>query len=277
VSGLAGVTFVVYIKKELAMADMKVPDNQGVISKKDLFLSKYREKYPDLPENDEEAFYGSLSGDFDRFDRSETAQRELGDLLASDPRSAGFLMVMRNGGNPLEFLIEQYGDDFREALNDEEKAKELSSAFSKYLEKQTKDRELQKLADENMTSMVDAIERVQQEGGYTDEEMADAYQYLYGEGGLLDRIITNGVSAEDWLMLLKASRFEKAVEEARAEGEIAGRNQNIQLNKRKATEARNMPSDISSQSGKTVAAKPQNEALTMLDNITSRKSVFDNE
>jgi hypothetical protein len=257
------------------MAEDKNTGNQEVVSKKDSFLSRYREKYPDLPADDEESFYGSLSEDFDRFDRSEAAQRELGDLLAGDPRSAGFLMVMRKGGNPLEFLIEQYGDDFREALNDEEKAKELSSAFSKYLEKQTKDRELQQQADENMSSMVEAIERVQQEGGYTDEEIADAYQYLYGEGGLLDRIITNGVTADDWLMLLKASRYEKAVEEARAEGEIAGRNQNIQLNRHKVTQAARMPSDLSSQSSKTVRAKPQNEALDMLDQITGKKSVFD--
>jgi hypothetical protein len=259
------------------MAKVNSPDNQGVVSKKDSFLSKYSERRPDLREDDEESFYGSLSEDFDRFDRNEAAERELVDLLASDPRSAGFLMVMRKGGNPLEFLIEQYGDDFREALNDEGKAKELSAAFSKYLEKQTKDCELQKQADENMSAMVDAIERVQQEGGYSDEEMANAYKYLYGEDGLLDRIITNGVTAEDWLMLLKASRYERAVEDARAEGEVVGRNQNIQLNRRKTTEARNMPADVSSQSGKVASDKSQNEALAMLDRVTSRKSVFDDK
>jgi hypothetical protein len=257
------------------MEEDKNPDNQDVISKKDLFLSKYREKYPDLPEDDDEAFYGSLSEDFDRFDRSEAAQRELGELLASDPRSAGFLMVMRKGGNPLEFLIEQYGDDFREALDDEGKAKELSAAFSKYMEKQTKDRELQRQADENLSAMVEAIGRVQQEGGYTDEEVTDAYRYLYGEGGLLDRIITNGVTADDWLMLLKASRFEKAVEEARSEGQVAGRNENIQLNRRKTEKAAGMPSDLSSQSGGKIPAKPKNETLERLDKITGRKSVFD--
>jgi len=259
------------------MKNENLIDNQDVLSRKEAFLSRYKERYPELPDGDEDAFYGRLSDDFDKFDKSETAQRELGELLASDPRSAGFLMVMRKGGNPLEFLIEQYGDDFRDALNDEGKAKELSAAFSKYLEKQAKNRELQKMADENMSVMVESIERVQQEGGYSDEEMTNAYQYLYGEGGLLDRIITNGVTAEDWVMLLKASRFEKAVEEARAEGEVAGRNQSIQLNKRKTTEARNMPADISSQSGKTASVKTNNEALAMLDNITSKKSVFDNE
>ena len=74
-------------------------------------MERFAQRYPDVAADDEEAFYGRLSDEFDRIDRSDAAQRELGKLLAGDPRSAGFLMVMRRGGNPMEYLIEQYGDD----------------------------------------------------------------------------------------------------------------------------------------------------------------------
>ena len=77
-----------------------------------------------------------MNDEFDRFDRGDKAQRELGDLLASDPRSAGFLMVMRKGGNPVEYLIENYGDDFKAALESEEGKNKFSEAFSKYMERQ---------------------------------------------------------------------------------------------------------------------------------------------
>ena len=97
-------------------------DNQQEKTRREQFMEHFGQRHPDVDAGDEEAFYDALGDEWDRMDRSDAAQRELGELLASDPRSAGFLMVMRKGGNPMEYLIEQYGDDFREALNDEAKA-----------------------------------------------------------------------------------------------------------------------------------------------------------
>ena len=133
-------------------------------------MERFAQRYPDVAADDEEAFYGRLSDEFDRIDRSDAAQRELGELLAGDPRSAGFLMVMRRGGNPMEYLIEQYGDDFREALNDETKAKEFSAAFSKYAEKQAKDKELQAQAEANMQRMLAELDNAKAEGSFTDDD-----------------------------------------------------------------------------------------------------------
>ena len=165
-------------------------------------MERFAERYPDVTADDEEAFYGRLGDEWDRMDRSDAAQRELGELLANDPRSAGFLMVMRKGGNPMEYLIEQYGEDFREALNDEAKAKEFSAAFSKYAEKQAKDKELQAQAEANMQRMLDDLDAAKAEGSFTDDDAAKAYSYLYGDGGLLDRIITNDITKDDWMMLI---------------------------------------------------------------------------
>lgn len=261
----------------------EVSVNEAPMSRKDTFRQRFKTRYPDLPDDDEEEFYGKLGEEFDRFDRSDKAQKELGDLLASDPRSAGFLMVLRQGGNPMEFLIEQYGDDFRDALNDEEKAKELSEAFSKYAEKQAKNKELQSQAEANMQAMLDELDAAQAEGKFTDEDAANAYEYLYGDGGLLDRIITNNITKDDWLMLMKASNYDKAQaeaaareEEARSEGMIAGRNAKIDEAKRKRTKVENMPSDLGASGGGGAAAKKVNGALEALDNIQrNRKSVFE--
>ena len=179
-------------------------------------MERFAQRYPDVAADDEEAFYGRLSDEFDRIDRSDAAQRELGELLAGDPRSAGFLMVMRRGGNPMEYLIEQYGDDFREALNDETKAKEFSAAFSKYAEKQAKDKELQAQAEANMQRMLDDLDAAKAEGSFTDDDAAKAYSYLYGDGGLLDRIITNDITKDDWMMLMKAANYDLMQQDANA-------------------------------------------------------------
>ena len=133
--------------------NIQTVDNQNAKGSREAFMKRFSGRFPDVDSANEDAFYGKLNDEFDRIDRSDAAQKELGNLLANDPRSAGFLMVMRKGGNPMEYLIEQYGDDFREALNDENKAKELSEAFSKYAEKQVKDKELQERAESNMQKM----------------------------------------------------------------------------------------------------------------------------
>ena len=246
-------------------------------------MERFAERYPDVTADDEEAFYGRLGDEWDRMDRSDAAQRELGELLANDPRSAGFLMVMRKGGNPMEYLIEQYGEDFREALNDEAKAKEFSAAFSKYAEKQAKNKELQAQAEANMQKMLDDLDAAKAEGKFTDEDADKAYSYLYGDGGLLDRIITNDINKDDWMMLMKAANYDlmqqdanARVAEARQEGEVAGRNANIDLNKRKRTKTANMPSDVSQSGRGDAGGRKGDPLLDRLDQIVGRnRSVWE--
>lgn len=258
-------------------------DNQQEKTRREQFMERFGQRHPDVDAGDEEAFYGALGDEWDRMDRSDAAQRELGELLASDPRSAGFLMVMRKGGNPMEYLIEQYGDDFREALNDEAKAKEFAEAFSKYTEKQAKNKELQAQAEANMQRMLDDLDAAKAEGKFTDEDADKAYSYLYGDGGLLDRIITNDITKDDWMMLMKAANYDlmqqdakNRVAEARHEGEVAGRNANIELNKRKHTKASDMPSDISQSGRGGESGRREDPLLSRLDKIVGRrKSVWD--
>ena len=258
-------------------------DNQQEKTRREQFMERFGQRHPDVDTGDEEAFYGVLGDEWDRMDRSDAAQRELGELLASDPRSAGFLMVMRKGGNPMEYLIEQYGDDFRESLNDESKAKEFSEAFSKYTEKQAKNKELQAQAEANMQRMLDDLDAAKAEGKFTDEDADKAYSYLYGDGGLLDRIITNDITKDDWMMLMKAANYDlmqqdanARVAEARHEGEVAGRNANIDLNKRKHTKASDMPSDISQSGRGGESGRREDPLLSRLDKIVGRrKSVWD--
>lgn len=258
-------------------------ETQQEKSRREAFMERFGHRYPNVDVGDEEGFYGVLADEWDRMDRSDAAQRELGELLANDPRSAGFLMVMRKGGNPMEYLIEQYGDDFREALNDEAKAKEFAEAFSKYTEKQAKNKELQAQAEANMQKMLDDLDAAKAEGKFTDEDADKAYSYLYGDGGLLDRIITNDINKDDWMMLMKAANYDLMqqdanvrVAEARHEGEVAGRNANIDLNKRKHTKASDMPSDISQSGRGGESGRREDPLLSRLDKIVGRrKSVWD--
>lgn len=245
---------------------------------RDTFRERFGKRFPDVDADDEEAYYGALNGEFDRIEASDNAQRELGEVLARDPRSAGFLMVLKSGGNPMEYLIEQYGDDFRDALNDEEKAKEFAAAFAKNVEKRTESENLRAQADANMQSMLDALDAAQADGSFADDDAVKAFEYLYADGGLLDRILVNDIKKEDWMMLMKAAKYddmmaenEAKVAEAREEGEIAGRNANIDIQKKKKDQVKAMPRNVPS-NGSVKPAPKMDEFLSFLDRKT--KSVW---
>lgn len=248
-------------------------------SGRDTFRERFSSRYPEVNIDDEDAYYGALNGEFDRFDATDKAQKELGEILAKDPRSAGLLMSMKNGQNPMEYLIESYGEDFREALNDEEKAKEFASAFAKNMEKRAEADKLKAQAEANMQTMIDALDAAQADGSFSDDDAAKAFEYLYADAGLLDRILVNDIKKEDWMMLMKAAKYddmikenEAKVVEAREEGEVAGRNANIDIQKRKKSQVKAMPGNVPS-NGSVKAAPKKDKYLAMLDEKT--KSVWD--
>ena len=262
-------------KEELNQATEEAPVKSG----RDTFRERFGQRFPDVNAEDEEAYYGALNGEFDRMEASDKAQRELGEVLARDPRSSGFLMVLKNGGNPMEYLIEQYGDDFREALNDEVKAKEFAAAFAKNVENRAKAEELKAQANANMEAMVEALDAAQADGSFADEDAMKAFEYLYADGGLLDRILVNDIKKEDWMMLMKAAKYddmmkenEVAVANAREEGEVAGRNANIDIQKKKQTKAKSIPGNVPS-NGSVKTAPKKDKYLSFLEE--KGRSVWD--
>ena len=271
-----------FAENELDMEEKEVKIQEEVATPKsgrDSFRERFGKRFPDVNVEDEEAYYNTLNGEFDRIEKSDLAQKELGEVLGKDPRSAGFLMVLKNGGNPMEYLIEQYGEDFRDALADEEKAKEFAEAFAKNVDKRAESEKLRAQAEANMQTMLEALDAAQADGSFADEEAAKAFEYLYADGGLLDRILVNDIKKEDWLMLMKAAKYDEMVKEnetkvaeAREEGEIVGRNANIDIQKRKKNQVQNMPSNIPS-TGSVKSAPKKDKFLSMLDEKT--KSVWD--
>lgn len=251
---------------------------EPVKSRKDTFNERFGKRFPDVDAADEEAYYGALNDEFDRVEKNDNAQRELGEVLAGDPRSAGFLMALKNGENPMTYMIEMYGEDFKAALEDEAKAKELADAFAKYADKQAESERLRAESEKNMQGMMDALDEAQKDGSFSDDDAAKAFEYLYGDGGLLDRILVSDVRKEDWMMLMKAENYdrmkaegEEAAKTAHEEGVVEGRNANIDIQKKKQTQAKKMPGNVPSAGSARPAAK-KNDYLDFLD--SRNKSVW---
>lgn len=242
---------------------------------RDAFMAGWRERYPDDDPDDDEKFYERLGKDYERMDKERKASDKLTELFAKDGRSAGLLIAMSKGENPVEYLLEQYGDDFKEYLDDPDNSDKMAKAYAKYTARMAKEAALEKQAGENLQAMLDALDEAKETVGFDDEQARKAYEYLYGDGGLLERIVTNDVRVEDWMLLMKAADYDRMkgegemkAKKAEEVGRIEGRNEKIDMERRKRTKAEGMPGNLPAAGGGVGAAR-KNDTLDALRRLNS--------
>lgn len=214
---------------------MATGDNNQVKSKRDSFMERMRGKYPDREFADDEEIFGQISDDYDGYDKELSGYKErekaFSDMFTSDPRSAAFLMRWKQGGDPSVELIRLYGKEGVEAaINDPEKMEEIAAADKEYLDRVTKEEELEKLYNENLPKSLALLRRLSEEKGISDDKIDDAWE-------LLRKIIHEGVigiiTEETFDMVFKAMSHDEDVANAGHEGEVRGKNTKINETLRK--------------------------------------------
>lgn len=212
-----------------------MPENTRVKSNRDLGIKRLKERYPDKEFADDESIFGQINEDYDVYDKQlgEYKEREksISDLFASDPRSASFLTDWRKGEDPLIGFIRRFGDDFKSALEDPEKAETLALANKEYADRIAKEKEYEEQYQKNLSETLDTIEQVKESEGRSDDDIDRAMAFLLS-------IIRDGImgkfSSESIRMAFKALDYDADIAAAGYEGEVKGRNTNIQERLRKS-------------------------------------------
>lgn len=232
-------------------------------SKKELIIARLKKSHPDEDFEDDEKIYNRIAEDFDTYEK-DIAERNKNDeaitnLFASDPRSAAFLMNWRKGEDPVVQLIRAFGDDFREALDDPDMQEKFAKARQEYLARQMKEKELEEQAQTNLAASLDNLEKVQQQGGYTDEQANEVFERF---AQIVDDAILSKVAPETWQVMFKAMNYDKDLSTAAMEGEVRGRNAKIDANKRKMTLPEGVPPMLGGEGSEVRPPKrPDYEAL----------------
>ncbi|MBD5421505.1 MAG: hypothetical protein HDR49_00530 [Bacteroides sp.] len=192
------------------------------------------EKYPDRDLDDEDEYYNSLGEHLDSLDgrlhEYDEANKPLVDLIDKDPRSAAFLVDWMEGRNPAVSMIRNYGVDLREMLDDENAQEEFSQAHAEFLERTARNRELEEEYNRNLGTSLDQIEAWKAEKGVGDEEAETIFDTLTA---MMQNLIVGKIDPAMLDMALAAHRHDADVENARGQGEIAGRNAKIEEKLRK--------------------------------------------
>ena len=159
------------------------------------------------------------------------------ELFESDPRSAEFWLQWKKnkGKSPIAAMVRIYGaDGLRDALDDPDFADQIEEADKSYRETYEEGKNYGETVQKNLDATLDTIDKYQQENGLTDEE---ADKLLTSVFERFQHIQLGVVTAEDLDWVRKIQSYDNDMAEARAEGEIAGRNTKIREQLRKPKES----------------------------------------
>ena len=210
-------------------------ENQEFGPNKQKFRDNFAAAYPDIDMNDEEAYFGALNDRNDQYDKDksrldelEDAQVKFGEALDADPRMAElFLEMTKPGGKPLEYLIENYAQAFSDLVNDPDNDEYRKALADKIAQDSADALSLQQAEEEsekNIGPTLDALAKIAEEEQLTDEQVSNAFKTAIA---LSEGMEKGQISEDMWRTLIKGVAYDAAVEQARTEGEAAGRNQRI--------------------------------------------------
>lgn len=176
---------------------------------------------------------------------------KLKNLLVSDPSSAEFIQRWVETGDPRTALVETFGDELGMS---EESAAGFKDQLEGWRSRKAENDALNAEAEANWQSSLSALEEWGNAKGLSMEQKRDVMVRLLAivTGGIVNKYTT-----EDFDLAYNAINHDNDVAEARAAGEVAGRNQKIAAERRQRSVAGALPpSGAGGQGGRAVERRP---------------------
>lgn len=252
----------------------EIAENEEVMSYRDKLMERAQGKYPDRDFSDDEGLFGALSDDLDDYEgqlsRNKEVDQQLTDRFENDPQFAGmFLSIMSGEGkNPVVSMIETYGDQFRDFLDDPENAEDIAEANATFVERLGKEKELTSTYEANIEKSITVADELQESGGYTDEQITEAFNAILEDA---NRAILGEITQEMLEVKLKGMSYDEDVDNAANDAEVKGRNEKIELKKK------DLKNEVPMIDGNRSAQpkRPKNPTLDSLDEMTGGGSIWD--
>lgn len=228
-------------------------------TQRERYQSRRKEAYPDISEDDEDAYYGQANADLDELEGYRKSNQELADVFDKTPTLAGMLLAAKEGENPFAYLAEQAGPDLdiRELVNDPEFGEKMSQALTKWQEGQLAGRKAKEEMKANYQASFAALKEIQEERGMSDDDCMALVEKLFGteeEDGIIGKAARGIVDKATWEAVLKAENYDSDMASAREQAGAQAMNDRLQ-NPLKKFDDDNMPPTLST--GGAGASEPQ--------------------
>lgn len=252
---------------------MEKTDNQAVKTSRERLRDRLSSRYPDrqfigedgidaqdVMDDSTEELFGEYEA---RENEYNTHSKRLNDLFASDARIGGLFLRWAEGGNILEHLIDEFGDEFLDALGSEEGKAKFLEAQNRWLDRVSKNKAADEEAQTNFQKSIETLNAFQQEHNLTDEEAIAVFDKVHKIGSDMVRGIYEKESLE---LALNAINHDKDVKVARAEGELAGKNAKIKEKMRSGADLQTtLPPSLGGQGSSMPERRPKDKKRTALD------------
>lgn len=237
---------------------------------------RYRASHPEMNMDDESTDLAGLAADeLDEFDKDRAASAEMNEkmntLFNSDERASRIFIGWANGQDPIENLIELYGEDLVDALNSPEGKEKFKAALEKWRKGKQADEEHTKQYDANIAKSASNLIAFADKYGLSDEQVSALVEKAWQIG----TEISNGLYTPEILELVhKGGSYDAAVNDAREEGRVNGRNETIKRELRKSKPVSSLPPTAGDQgaiSGEGAPTKQKARRIDALGGIPIRK------
>lgn len=229
---------------------------QNELTKRDAWKQRYKQRYaPEAEDVDIESddYYDNLTKMADEYDRMEGNEKQMNDLLASNPSFSDMIRDAKEGKSFFSSLVERFGVDYlKQAMEDPAVAEELDKANDAFKERMMRETEDKETSQRNMEESANNIQKYAQEHNLTDEQMNEVIIKMtdFVKDGL------NGLFPTELIdMVYKAQNYDTDVEQARETGIVQGRNENIAAQLERSASQPDLPPNIG-QSGTLPTEQP---------------------
>ena len=246
---------------------MAETDNITKPTSRENLLSMARERYPDRTFSDigaepqegvsdlDDAINEMLQEYATKQATYDENNNRLRDLLLTDPSAAEFIQKWIETGDPRTALVETFGDDL--GMSEEAQAN-FKGELDGWRERKNANDALEAEAENNWQASLSALEEWGNSKGLSLEQKRDVMLRLLA---ITFNGMENKYSTEDFDIAYNAINHDTDVAEARAEGEVAGRNAKIEAARRDRNAATAMPpTAVGGQGGAARERRPRPES-----------------
>jgi len=241
-----------------------------------LLGERYKSRNPDFNVDDDEALYGEALGELAKSDEAEAGRRRLNETIANNQIAPEMLNGIISGKNADgsdfsldEYLLDQHLDYLLDYLEDNATAKEKAAARKKEREAAAKaDSDFQAKVSEKTAAEDAELDAAIQEAGYKPEQVKDLIDWIYDKkNGFVTRALNFDLKKDDFLRLFRIKDYDLKLKEADEAGYKRGKNEKIDMFKRKQQQRRSMPADVGSGGGAVTAGGETDPYLARLERM----------
>ena len=256
---------------------METTENQEVINYRDKLAGRMKSRYPDrnFDSTDGQNSQNSLEQSIlEAFDEDDSRIRELSgleektnaltELFNKSPRAAVFLNTLAATMDPSAAIYKAYGKEAHDAFVEGNASEMIANIEAEDARIRAENDQFEEEKAANLKASFAALDEWRKEKGLSEDQAVDVFMRFYD---VLSDALVGKYSVELFEMGWKADHYSEDVENARREGEVAGRNANINEKRRRRQESAAMPPALSGQGVRAPEAKPApaNDNPWMLD------------